>query len=287
MAHHFSLLAAGALTLSAALSAAQAQQSFDEGSFGSGSFETAPAATAPETPPAGGSGDGFGGSFGTGVGAAEGAGAGAAADQGGGSSASFDPEFTVPGGAAAAPPPVQPAPPPPQPVTPPQGAGQQPGGDGITIPQEILAFEMREFGVPATQQLRQGDFHAPTPTSLPGGYVATTEALANAMQSGQEFLLIDVLGADYSLPGAQIAQGMANPGSYQDRVQQQVAQWLGQLSRGDRSYPVVVYCSDPMCWLSYNASLRAIAAGYTNVYWYRGGMQAWRMSGLQLVPAGF
>jgi PQQ-dependent catabolism-associated CXXCW motif protein len=282
------MLAAGALTLSAALSAAQAQQSFDEGSFGGGSFETVPAAAAPETssPGASGSGDGFGGSFGTGEGAAEGGDPGAAAGQGGGSSASFDPEFTVPGGAAAPAPPVQPAPPPPQPVAPPQGAGQQQGG-GITIPPEILAFESRDFGVPATQQLRQGDFHAPTPTVLPGGYVATTEALANAMQSGQQFLLIDVLGADYSLPGAQIAQGMANPGGYQDRVQQQVAQWLGQLSGGDRAYPVVVYCSDPMCWLSYNAALRAIAAGYTEVYWYRGGMQAWRMSGLKLVPTGF
>ncbi|WP_413872328.1 rhodanese-like domain-containing protein [Albidovulum sp.] len=50
---------------------------------------------------------------------------------------------------------------------------------------------------------------------------------------------------------------------------------------------LVFYCSDPGCWLGYNAALGAVAAGYTNVYWYRGGLQAWQMSGLPLVPSGF
>ena len=32
--------------------------------------------------------------------------------------------------------------------------------------------------------------------------------------------------------------------------------------------------------MSYNASLRAIALGYTNVLWYRGGIEAWKQAGL-------
>jgi hypothetical protein len=32
--------------------------------------------------------------------------------------------------------------------------------------------------------------------------------------------------------------------------------------------------------MSYNAALRAINAGYTNVLWYRGGIEAWKMAGL-------
>jgi rhodanese-related sulfurtransferase len=29
------------------------------------------------------------------------------------------------------------------------------------------------------------------------------------------------------------------------------------------------------CWLSYNACLHAIEAGYKDVIWYRGGTDAW------------
>src|SRR5262249_14167344 len=36
----------------------------------------------------------------------------------------------------------------------------------------------------------------------------------------------------------------------------------------------------PECWMSYNGALRAIHAGYTNVLWYRGGIEAWKMAGL-------
>jgi rhodanese-related sulfurtransferase len=39
---------------------------------------------------------------------------------------------------------------------------------------------------------------------------------------------------------------------------------------------MVFYCVDSECWLSYNAALRAIALGYTNVMWYRGGIASWR-----------
>jgi PQQ-dependent catabolism-associated CXXCW motif protein len=38
---------------------------------------------------------------------------------------------------------------------------------------------------------------------------------------------------------------------------------------------VVFYCMSWECWLSYNAALRAVSLGYTDVYWYRGGIFAW------------
>jgi PQQ-dependent catabolism-associated CXXCW motif protein len=46
--------------------------------------------------------------------------------------------------------------------------------------------------------------------------------------------------------------------------------------------PLVFFCVNSQCWLSYNASLRAAALGYTNVYWYRGGIESWRAAGLPL-----
>lgn len=160
--------------------------------------------------------------------------------------------------------------------------------DGATPPDTgVLAFETRDFGVPPTDRLRSSNFHAPTPTSIPGGRVVTTGELAGAMQQNQPMLVIDVLGGQYVLPNALSAPAMAQPGNYRDRVQQQTNQWLNQITRGNRQVPLIIYCSDPHCWLSYNASLRAIAAGYPNVYWYRGGLQAWKMSGLPLASSGF
>jgi 3-mercaptopyruvate sulfurtransferase SseA len=37
--------------------------------------------------------------------------------------------------------------------------------------------------------------------------------------------------------------------------------------------------------MSYNAALRAINLGYTNVLWYRGGIEAWQQAGLPVQPA--
>ena len=40
--------------------------------------------------------------------------------------------------------------------------------------------------------------------------------------------------------------------------------------------PVVFFCNGPECWKSYKASRAASLAGYTKVYWFRGGMPEWR-----------
>ena len=40
--------------------------------------------------------------------------------------------------------------------------------------------------------------------------------------------------------------------------------------------PVVFLCNGPECWKSYKASREAVAAGYSKVYWFRGGMPEWR-----------
>jgi PQQ-dependent catabolism-associated CXXCW motif protein len=183
----------------------------------------------------------------------------------------FDPGFGLPGD----------EPGPPRPDERDDDPGQ------IRIDSQITAFELRDFGVPPVPQLRQGDFSAPTPTSVPGGHVVTTEQLANAINQGMPLLLVDVLGGTYNIPGSFVATPMGGPGTFYDATQQQTAMWLYTITGGNLALPIVLYCSDPMCWMSYNASLRAIASGFSNVYWYRGGLQAWQMSALPLVPSGF
>lgn len=48
----------------------------------------------------------------------------------------------------------------------------------------------------------------------------------------------------------------------------------------DKCSPVVFYCLSAECWLSYNAVTHAAELGYTNVYWYRGGINAWNKAKL-------
>lgn len=281
---------AAALALVAAAEAQDFGGSFGDGSFGDGGGGGV--AAEPVTQGGGGGGGDFGGDFGGSFG---GGGDAPAASQGPdtrppevaggippegigpgggdfGDGGSFSPD--VAGGG----------------IVPPE---QRPGQPEATIVQppavdnQLAAFEMRDFGVPPTNQLRQGDLHGPTPTSLPGAQVVTTMQLAQAMQAGTQMVLIDVLGGDYTLPGAFKAPALASPGNFGDAIQQQAAQWLRQITQGNPTVPIVVYCSDPQCWLSYNGALRTVAAGHTNVYWYRGGVQAWQMAGLPLSVGGF
>ena len=59
---------------------------------------------------------------------------------------------------------------------------------------------------------------------------------------------------------------------------------LHRLSAGDRQRPLVFYCRSD-CWLSWNAVKRAARLGYTRLYWYRDGIDAWEAAGLPLSAA--
>ena len=50
---------------------------------------------------------------------------------------------------------------------------------------------------------------------------------------------------------------------------------MAELTGGDRSAPVVVFCK-PDCWASWNAGKRLVRAGYTNVAWFPDGVDAWQ-----------
>lgn len=138
-------------------------------------------------------------------------------------------------------------------------------------------MELQDYGVPPQQQL-QTNMHGPTPTSIPGGQVVTTDRLLAMYQQGMQsggLLVFHVLGPGPTLPMAQNAVGAAQAGNFQDQTQQQFGQYLQQVTQGNKGVPMVFYCQSTQCWMSYNAALRAINMGYTQVYWYRGGIEAW------------
>jgi rhodanese-related sulfurtransferase len=132
-----------------------------------------------------------------------------------------------------------------------------------------------------TNQLHSGAMHSPTPTSIPGGQVVTTKGLVALVQGKQlQYFLFDVLGGLETLPGAIASAWTSQPGTFNDQVQQQFSQMLRQGTQGRTDVPLVFYCLSTECWMSYNAALRAINAGYKNVLWYRGGIEAWQAAGL-------
>ncbi|NUZ08105.1 rhodanese-like domain-containing protein [Piscinibacter koreensis] len=146
--------------------------------------------------------------------------------------------------------------------------------------------EGQDFGVRPTPQLRPSDqLHAPTPTAIPGGKVVGTRQLAAWLQGAEAPLLLHAIGSPVHLPKAVAAAPASQGGSFDDAVQREYGAFLEQSTRGDRGRLIVTYCQGVQCWGSYNAALRAIRLGYTNVHWYRGGMEAWQAAGLPLGAA--
>ncbi len=158
-------------------------------------------------------------------------------------------------------------------------AQAQPARSDAKLDQMMLA-ERQDFGVPPSKQLHAGAMHGPTPASIPGGQVVTTKGLVALLRNPKlPHLVFDVLGQQEQLPNAVPAAWMAQPGSFDDAVQQQAAQMLAQRTQARKDVALVFYCLSRECWMSYNAALRAIHAGYTNVLWYRGGLEAWKFAG--------
>ena len=170
----------------------------------------------------------------------------------------------------------------------PATAARPPAG---TDPSRADAGELPDFGVPPTAQLRPSNaLHGPTPTSIPGARVVSTRQLAEWTrgQPGPQgrVMLLHAIGGATHLPNAIPAAPASQGGAFDDAVQREFGDYLRTATGGDRATLIVTYCQGVQCWGSYNAALRAVRLGYTNVHWYRGGMDAWRGAGLPLVGAG-
>lgn len=149
---------------------------------------------------------------------------------------------------------------------------------------ERFADEDRDWGIAPVSTLRQPPYHAPTPREIPGARVVHTLDLHAMLKGPVRPLLIDVLSGEghETLAGAVWLGGAGRGESFDDPVQLELAPLLLRLAAGDRATPLVFFCAGSQCWLSYNAALRAVASGFTNVYWYRGGIDAWEAAQLPM-----
>lgn len=138
-------------------------------------------------------------------------------------------------------------------------------------------------------------YRSPTPQQVDGGTVVDTAALQALLRQQPPPALIDVYRRQWlherfiedephaNLPGSlwlpNTGDGTLSP-AWQGYFERNLRQATG----GQYHYPVVFYCRAD-CWLSWNAVKRAAHLGYTNLYWYRDGLDAWQQADLPLQAA--
>ena len=65
-----------------------------------------------------------------------------------------------------------------------------------------------------------------------------------------------------------------------DVFQERLARKMQQFAGGDRHMPIVTIGLNSERYQGRNLALRLVALGYDEVYWYRGGREAWMAAGL-------
>ena len=98
----------------------------------------------------------------------------------------------------------------------------------------------------------------------------------------RNYALIDVALDTWgrSIPNAIGLQGMGQAAGFSETIQNRFHRKMQNLTESDLSVPIVVFCVNSERFTGYNLALRLVALGYTQIYWYRGGFEAWQVNGL-------
>ncbi len=173
--------------------------------------------------------------------------------------------------------------------------GVGPGSDTPASPQQETvppaatgpgyADENVDFGVPPKREL-ESNVGSRTPISIPVGRRVTTDQVRQMIAQDRNTLLIDVLADPHpsTIQGAVFIPAAGMGGTVTDATQGQVVTQLRQAVGENTDRPLIFFCAGATCWESYNAVLRAHAAGYRNIFWYRGGLASWTAAGLPMQP---
>ncbi len=97
---------------------------------------------------------------------------------------------------------------------------------------------------------------------------------------GERPLLIDDAVGSWgrSLPGAMGLQGAGHT-VLADSMLRRLAHTIDLLTDGNRGRPIVAFAVNAERRTGHNLALRLVELGNTRVYWYRGGLEAWRADG--------
>jgi adenylate cyclase len=142
------------------------------------------------------------------------------------------------------------------------------------------ADEAVDFGVPNNAILHER-IAGYTPTGTPGVKTIRTDDLAEFLADSTP-IIVDTMTCTMgrSLPGAVGLKSVGLGGSFSDAVQDRLRSKIRELTGGDLHRPIVAVGWNSERFDGRNLALRLTALGYTQVYWYRGGREAWEVNGL-------
>jgi class 3 adenylate cyclase/TolB-like protein len=137
-----------------------------------------------------------------------------------------------------------------------------------------------DYGVPGDDHLH-GDLVGLTPTTVPGGRTIVTTELQSLL-ADQNPLVIDTMlyTWGHSIPGAIGLAGSGRGGALSGSMTERLGRKLEQMTRGDLSVPIVAMGWNSERFDGRNLALRIGTLGYKQVYWYRGGREAWEVADL-------
>lgn len=138
-------------------------------------------------------------------------------------------------------------------------------------------------------------YRSPTPETIDAVETVQTAELQALITRTPTPIIIDVINSEYrasrfiesrahhSIPGAHWLPNTGR-GQLDEKWHAYLLDNALRLTANDRNHPVVVMCKSD-CWLSWNAARRLKRAGFTRLYWYRDGIDAWQEAGLAVEVA--
>lgn len=141
------------------------------------------------------------------------------------------------------------------------------------------AEEDADFDV-APDGMMHADLAGPTPTTVPGAATIRTAEL-EWLVAERKPIVIDTLLFSWgrSIPGAIGLKNAGWGGSTSDTMQNRLRRKVQHLTKGDLATPIVSVGFNSERFDGHNLALRLAELGYTQVYWYRGGREAWEVAG--------
>lgn len=122
-----------------------------------------------------------------------------------------------------------------------------------------------------------------TPTTLPGARVVDVKEVVQLREKG--VLVVDARNTEEYFAGRV-------PGAVWIPYNEISAKEVGFDPKEDtfdlarlppnKDAQIVLYCDGTPCWKSYKAAHAAVAQGYRNILWFRGGFPAWKAAGLPI-----
>jgi adenylate cyclase len=137
-----------------------------------------------------------------------------------------------------------------------------------------------DYGVPSDDRLH-GDLVGLTPVTAPRVTTIRTTEL-ETLQAERNPLVVDTMlySWGHSIPGAVGLAGSGRGGELSGPMTERLGRKLHEMTEGDLSAPIVAMGWNSERFDGRNLALRMAALGYTQVYWYRGGREAWEVAGL-------